>query len=103
MAGRVLVPSRELAPAPERAGAARLGRTSEAAAVRQRIFEDTLAVSDLHAWLEVLPPEEQGGAIERAGTLATAHADPVVVSRLLLDIGDDAGAEEALMAAPSLI
>jgi hypothetical protein len=82
---------------------ARLGRTSEAAAVRQSIFEDTLAVSDLHAWLEVLPLEGQGGAMERAGTLATAHADPVVASRLLLDLGDDAGAEAALVAAPSLI
>ena len=81
----------------------RLGRPSEAAAVRQSIFEDTLAVSDLHAWLEVLPFEEQGRATERARTLAMAHADPVVVSRLLLDLGDDAGSHVALTAAASLI
>jgi hypothetical protein len=81
----------------------RLGRNSEAAAMRQGIFEDTLAVSDFHAWLEVLPPEGQGRAIERARTLAIGAADPVVVSRLLLEIGDDAGAEEALTAAPRLI
>ncbi len=81
----------------------RLGRTGEAAAVRQSIFEDTLAVSDLHAWLEVLPLEEQGRATERASTLAMGRADPVVVSRLLLELGDDAGAEAALTAAPSLI
>lgn len=32
-----------------------LERTDEAAAIRQRIFEATLAVSDLHAWLDLLP------------------------------------------------
>jgi hypothetical protein len=81
----------------------RIGRTGEAAAIRRRLFEDTLAVSDLHAWLESVPLEEQGGAIEHARVLATAHSDPVVVARLLVDVGDDAGAEAALLAAPSLI
>ena len=82
---------------------ARLGRSGEAAAIRQGIFEDTLAVSDLHAWLEILPLEEQGRAVERARTLASAHTDPVVVARLLLDLGDDAGAEAALTREPGLV
>ena len=81
----------------------RVGRTSEATAVRRQIFEETLAVSDLHAWLESLPPEEQGRAIEHARVLAGAHDDPVVVALLLLAVGDDAGAEAALLAAPHLI
>lgn len=81
----------------------RIGRTDEAAAIRQRIFEVTLAVSDLHDWLELLPPREQSKAIEHVGTLAMKHADPVVVARLLLDIGDEAGAEAALTVAPDRI
>lgn len=81
----------------------RLGRSGEAAAIRQRIFEDTLAVSDLHDWLEMLPPREQPTAIEHARTLAIKHADPVVVARLLLDIGDETGAEAALTVATDRI
>ena len=80
-----------------------LGRTGEAAVVRQRIFEVSLAVRDLHAWLDLLPPREQAHAIERARQLATAHADPVVVALLLLDIGDEAAAEAALTSAPAAI
>ena len=73
-----------------------LGRTGEAAQERQQIFEASLAVWDLHAWLDLLPPHEQASAIERARGLATAHSDPVVVALLLLDIGDDSAAEAAL-------
>lgn len=82
---------------------ARVGRTGDAAAIRQRIFEGSLAVSDLHAWLDLLAPAEQGGAIEHSATLAKGHGDPIVVARLLLDIGDEAGAEAALIAAPDRI
>ncbi len=74
-----------------------LGRTGEAADERQRIFEDSLAVWDLHAWLELLPAHEQAQAIERARALAAAHDDPVDVALLLMDIGDDQAAEEALV------
>lgn len=80
-----------------------LGRTGDAASIRQHIFEGNLAVSDLHAWLELLPPTGQGTAIEHAATLSMTHADPVVVALLRLDIGDDAGAEAALTAAPGRI
>ena len=80
-----------------------LGRTGEASVVRQRIFEASLAVRDLHAWLELLPPPEQAHAIERARRLAAANCDPVVVALLLLDIGDDAAAEEALASTPAAI
>jgi hypothetical protein len=80
-----------------------LGRTGEAADERQRIFEASLAVWDLHAWLDLLPPREQEQAIERARELAAAHDDPVVVALLLLDIGDDSAAEEALARDPAAI
>ena len=77
-----------------------LGRTDEAAAIQQRVFEGTLAVSDLHGWLELLPPRKQSEAIERARSLAAKHDDPVVVALLLMDIGDEAAAEAALLAKP---
>jgi hypothetical protein len=75
-----------------------LGRTDEAAALRQQVFEATRAVSDLHAWLDLLPAPAQGAAIDRARALAMEEADPEVAARLLLDIGDDAGAQAALLA-----
>ena len=80
-----------------------LGRTGEAAVIRQRIFEETLAVSDFHAWLELLPPREQSGAVERARSLAAKPGDPVVVALLLMDLGDEVAAEATLTAAPGAI
>ncbi len=80
-----------------------LGRTGEAALERQLIFEASLAVRDLHAWLDLLPPHEQAAAIERARQLAAAPADPVVVALLFMDIGDDAAAELALVRDPAEI
>ena len=83
---------------------AALGRTGEAALDRQQIFEVSLAVRDLHAWLELLPPHEQAPAIEHARGLApAAHADPTVVALLLMDIGDDLAAEMALLRDPGAI
>jgi hypothetical protein len=82
---------------------AALGRTGEAALDRQRIFEASLAVWDLHAWLELLPPRDQAQAIERARKLASAHANPTVVALLLMDIGDDSAAEVALTSDPAAI
>ena len=80
-----------------------LGRGGEAAAIRQQLFEATLAVSDLHAWLELLAPKEQSAAIDHARALAAGHSDPVVVALLLMDIGDEAAAEAALLAKPGSI
>ena len=82
---------------------AALGRTDEAAAERQQIFEASLAVWDLHAWLDLLPPHDQATAIERARELAAAHADPIVVALLLIDIGDDPAAQVALANDPAAI
>lgn len=82
---------------------AALGRTGEAASDRQQIFEASLAVCDLHFWLELLPPHEQAPAIERARELAAAHADPTVVALLLMDIGGDSAAELALVRDPGAI
>ena len=81
----------------------RLERTDEAAPIRQQLFEATLAVSDLHAWLELLPPAAQGQAASRARELASGHDDPVVAARLLLDLQDDEAAEQALMASPTKV
>ena len=80
-----------------------LGRKDEAAVVRRRIFEASLAVSDLHAWLDLLLPHQQSEPIEHARTLATAHPDPVVVALLLMDIGDARAAEAALTSAHGAI
>ena len=80
-----------------------MGRAGEAAAIRQCIFEATLAVSDFHDWLDLLPPSAQSDAVERARALAAKHGDPVVVASLLMDVGDDVAAEAALMAAPGSI
>ena len=76
---------------------AALGRTGEAAVERQQLFEASLAVWDLHAWHDLLPPHEQAPAIEHARELAAAHANPTVVALLLMDIGDDSAAEVALV------
>jgi hypothetical protein len=80
-----------------------IGRSGEAAVIRRRIFEGTLSVSDFHDWLELLPPTAQPEAVEQARALATKHGDPVVVASLLLDLGDGAAAEAALVAAPCSI
>lgn len=80
-----------------------LGRTDEAAAIRQRIFEATLAVSDLHDWLDLLPPRQHADAMALARSLAAGRDDPVVVARLLMDIGDEAAAEAALLIDPGRI
>ena len=80
-----------------------LGRTGESAVIRQRIFEASLAVSDLHAWLDLLAPREQAEVMEHARQLATTHAAPVVVALLLMDIGEEVAAEAALTAAPGAI
>jgi hypothetical protein len=80
-----------------------VGRAEEARPIRQAIFKTTLSVTDLHAWLELVPAHEQGKAIEQARQLAQTHEDPVVVARLLMDLGDDRAAEAALVAAPARI
>jgi hypothetical protein len=77
-----------------------LGRTGEASVVRQRIFEESLAIWDLHAWVELLPLHEQPRAVERARELAAKHDDPVVVALLMMDVGDESAAESALASAP---
>ncbi len=82
---------------------AALGRTGEAALDRQQIFEASLAVCDLHAWLGLLPPHEQAPAIEHARGLAASRADPTVAALLLMDIGDDSAAEVALVRDPGAI
>jgi hypothetical protein len=74
-----------------------LGRVAEAALDRQQIFEANMTVSNLHAWLELLPPHERASAIELARGRAVAHADPTLAALLLMDMDDDARAEEALV------
>ena len=80
-----------------------LGRTGEASQVRQVIFEASLGVEDLHAWLDLLALPGQSHAIERARQLAASHSDPTVVALLMLDLDDDAAAEAALVSAPAAI
>ena len=82
---------------------AKLGRGAESAALLQGVFEKTLAVHDLTSWIEVLPPSGQLRAAARARELALRHQDPVDAARVLIEIGDHALAESALLAAPGKI
>jgi hypothetical protein len=81
----------------------RLGRFSESAPIRQRLFERSISVFDLHRWLEHLPESSRHEALERARELALCHDDPATVATLLMDIGDDEAAEAILLAEPARI
>ena len=77
---------------------ARLGRYGESAPIRQRIFERSISVFDLHRWLEHLPEASRHEALERARQLALGHDDPATAATLLMDIGDAEAAEATLLA-----
>jgi hypothetical protein len=76
---------------------AAMGRTGDSAAIRQSLFDQTVAVSDYRAWIELLPPEARADAAGHAAGRARASADPVVAARLLIVVGDKRGAELALV------
>ena len=82
---------------------ARLGRYAESASIRQRLFERSISVFDLHRWLEHLPEASRHEALERARHLALDHDDPTTAAALLLDISDDEAAEAMLLAEPARI
>jgi len=79
----------------------RLGRYSESASLRQRLFERSISVFDLHRWLGHLPEASSHEAMVRARQLALSHDDPAKAATLLLDIGDDEAAEAKLLAEPA--
>ncbi len=81
----------------------RLGRYAESAPIRQRLFERSISVFDLHRWLEHLPEASRHEALERARRLALDHDDPAMAALLLLDIGDDEAAELMLLAEPARV
>ncbi|WP_345944715.1 DUF6880 family protein [Variovorax sp. dw_954] len=81
----------------------RLGRHGESAAIRQRLFEQSISVFDLHRWLEQLPEASRPEALQRARQLALGHEDPATAATLLLDIGDDAASEAMLLGEPTRI
>jgi hypothetical protein len=81
----------------------RLGRYSDSAPIRQRLFERSMSVFDLHRWLEHLPEASTHEALERARELALDHDDSTTAAVLLLDVGDDEAAEAMLLAAPARI
>lgn len=76
----------------------RLGRLDESAPVRQGIFERSLGLEDLRAWLDVVPAASRADALETVRQIAKDHSEPVTTARLLLAIGDDRAAETALVA-----
>jgi len=80
-----------------------LGRRDDGAPLRQGIFERSLAVDDLRAWLDDLPITAHAQAIARTRELAREHSDPVTAARLLLDLDDAAAAEALLLADPARI
>jgi hypothetical protein len=73
----------------------RLGRYDESAPIRQRMFERTASVFDLHRWLEHLPEASRPEALARARLLALNHNDPTTAAALLLDFGDDDAARQS--------
>ncbi len=81
----------------------RLGRFDESLPTRPAAFERSLAVYDLKRWPEHLPEESRAAALSRARSLALDHDDPTTAAALLLEIGDDEGAEAALLAEPAHI
>ena len=81
----------------------RLGRFDESLPIRQATFERSLAVYDLQRWLEHLPEDWRAAALSRARSLALDHDDPTTAAALLLEIGDDEGAEAILLADPARI
>jgi len=81
----------------------RLGRHSESTSIRQSLFERSISVFDLHRWLEYLPDASRAEALQRARQLAFDHDDPTTAATLLLEIGDDEGAEAKLLADPGRI
>ncbi|GAC1426883.1 MAG: hypothetical protein NVSMB6_27130 [Burkholderiaceae bacterium] len=81
----------------------RLGRFSDSAPIRQRLFERSMSVCDLHRWIEHLPEASRHSACEHARLLALEHEDPTTAAMLLLDIGDDEAAEAMLLAEPARI
>ncbi len=81
----------------------RLGRFDESLPLRQTIFENSLAVFDLHRWLEHLPEGARSAARARARNLALNHDDPVRAASLLLELEEDGDAEAVLLAEPASI
>ncbi|MEJ8859550.1 DUF6880 family protein [Variovorax robiniae] len=81
----------------------RLGRHGESAPIRQRLFERSISVFDLHRWLAQLPDASRPEALQRARRLALGHDDPATAATLLLDIGDDEAAEAMLLGEPTRI
>ncbi len=77
---------------------AALGDTARVRAVRRELFERTGLVSDFEAWRASLPPADRADAAEVARQRAKMHDDPITGARLLLALGDDAGAEVLLLA-----
>lgn len=76
---------------------AAMGRASDSAEIRRHLFDETAAVSDYRAWTLLLPPDRQATAVEHATRRASASADPVIAARLLVEIGDERGAELTLV------
>jgi hypothetical protein len=81
----------------------RLGRFDESVPLRQTIFEQSLAVFDLHRWLEHLSEGARSAAHARARSLALNHDDPVRAAALLLELEEDDDAEAVLLAEPARI
>jgi hypothetical protein len=81
----------------------RLGRFEESVPLRQTIFEQSLAVFDLHRWLEHLSEGARSAAHARARDLALNHDDPVRAAALLLELEEDDDAQAVLLAVPARI
>lgn len=82
---------------------AALGRTSESAEIRRSLFDASLSTFDLRRWLEGLPEADHPQARAHARDLALAQRDAVKAAGLLLELGDPAPADEALVRADAAI
>jgi hypothetical protein len=76
---------------------AMLGHHDDAADIRRRVFCSSGAVDDFRAWRELLSSADHEMANQAARDKASAVSDPIDAARLLLEIGDAAGAANLLV------
>ena len=75
----------------------KLGRFTESAPIRQKMFEQSLAMFDFRQWLEHLPASQHHDAESRARRLALDHGDAVRAALLLIGLDDAESAEARLL------
>ena len=74
-----------------------LQRPANSAPIRQKIFERSLGLEDLSAWIQNLPEGERPAARKHAVELAKQSEQAVTAAELLLQLDDPAAADQLLV------